>query len=48
MIDNDANLSTEHSEWVEYGEFPRTIAPFASDKDEAVKEVREHMDRPDE
>lgn len=38
---------TEHTEWVEPAEFSGTIASFASDRKEAAKEARQHMDGPD-
>lgn len=42
--DIDAQSDTEYTECVEQTEFIVTIATFASDKDEAAKETRQHTD----
>lgn len=46
--DSDTISVTKYIKWVEPAEFLETIVPFASDKDEATKEAKRHLDDPDE
>lgn len=46
--DVDATSGTEYNEWVAPARFRKTIAPFASDKNEATKDAEWHTDGPEE
>lgn len=48
VADSDDTSGTVYKEWVVPAEFPEAISPFASNKDEVVKEARQYTAGPEE